>query len=70
MVGSVIRSALLAGIMSAVGPRAAEQIERRLGGKRAMAARAHIAHRSLMALLFREMKSTHKATKPRLVRNP
>lgn len=60
MIGSMLRSALLAALMTSVGPGVAEQIERRLGGKRAMAARAHMAHRSLMAILFSRIKRARR----------
>jgi hypothetical protein len=56
MVEQVFRSMLLAGVASAMGMRAAEKVERRLAGGRAMSVRAHIAHRAFMALLFRRVK--------------
>lgn len=60
MIGSMLRSGFLAALIMSVGPKAVERVERSLGGKRAMAVRAHMAHRSFMMIVFRTLKLARK----------
>jgi hypothetical protein len=61
---SLVRSAVFAAVTQVVGPGRLTTIERRLGGRKALSARTHIAHRAFRAHLFRRMKAAHDAARP------
>ena len=56
MPGRWFRTALLAGSNHLAGLGLSERVERLLAGGRALSMRSKIAHRAVMAELFRQMK--------------
>lgn len=58
--GPALRDLLMAAAAHAAGLRKPKAAETRLAGNRALAVRAHIAHRALWALLMCEMKKAKR----------
>ena len=56
MIRPALRTAAFAAVTALLGPRLITAIERRLGGRKALTARLHMAHRAARAEMFHQMK--------------